>query len=146
MLRGFTHLPPTRIFNSFGYGHFINYFDNLLPELSEIRDRIVARHQARSRQPIVLLKQIGKDKVGAIALYEPNDELTLIQLDDEVLSQNKLEKVLCAYKTKIPLGMLSEEDYFCCGRAGKNGLILSEMTAVSRKNHPNNAHHQTADA
>lgn len=105
--------------------HVINYFDNLLPDLSEVRDKIVARYQATSRQAFDLLKEIGKDSVGALALYDPSDEPTLNQLDYEVLSQDRLEKVLLAYKTNIPLGMLNDEDDFRICVAG-----VQEKTAL----------------
>ncbi|MDD1784122.1 type II toxin-antitoxin system HipA family toxin [Enterovibrio sp. ZSDZ35] len=99
--------------------HVINYFDNLLPDLSEIRDRIVARYQAESRQAFDLLKQVGKDSVGAIALYKPSeDSPSFKQLDYDILTDERLEKVLSAYKTNIPLGMLNDEDDFRISVAG----------------------------
>ncbi|MDD1792755.1 type II toxin-antitoxin system HipA family toxin [Enterovibrio sp. ZSDZ42] len=99
--------------------HVINYFDNLLPDLNEIRDRIVARYQADSRQAFDLLKQVGKDSVGAIALYDPNEDTpTFKQLEYDVLTNERLEKVLSAYKANIPLGMLSDEDDFRISVAG----------------------------
>ncbi len=89
----------------------INYFDNLLPDSPQVRDRIVARYKASSKQPFDLLKEIGKDSVGAIALLPP--ELPYIKgpLSYEVLENKKLESVLSAYKSDIPLGMLEEEDF-----------------------------------
>ncbi|GHA50587.1 type II toxin-antitoxin system HipA family toxin [Photobacterium aphoticum] len=98
--------------------HVINYFDNLLPDLTEIRDRIVARYQADSRQTFDLLKQVGKDSVGAIALYSTNEKPNIKQLNYEVLSADRLVKVLSAYQTKIPLGMLNDEDDFRISIAG----------------------------
>ncbi|SKA70567.1 HipA N-terminal domain-containing protein [Enterovibrio nigricans DSM 22720] len=97
----------------------INFFDNLLPDLSEVRDRIVARYQAESRQAFELLKQVGKDSVGAIALYEPSeDSPSFKQLDYDILTDERLEKVLSAYKTNIPLGMLNDEVDFRISVAG----------------------------
>ncbi|WP_353057842.1 HipA N-terminal domain-containing protein [Vibrio sp. TMPB1044] len=49
----------------------INYFDNLLPDSPQVRDRIVARYNASSKQPFDILKEIGKYSVGAIALLPP---------------------------------------------------------------------------
>lgn len=50
-----------------------NFFDNLLPDSSIVRDRIVKRYHAKSRQPFDLLSEIGRDSVGAVTLI-PEDE------------------------------------------------------------------------
>lgn len=50
-----------------------NYFDNLLPDSPVIRDRIVKRYQARSKQPFDLLAEIGRDSVGAVTLLPPGE-------------------------------------------------------------------------
>ncbi|WP_325893700.1 type II toxin-antitoxin system HipA family toxin [Grimontia sp. NTOU-MAR1] len=98
--------------------HVINYFDNLLPDLNEIRDRILARYKADSRQAFDLLKQVGKDSVGAISLHTADDKPHVQQLDYEPLSKSRLKKVLSAYQSKIPLGMLDDEDDFRISIAG----------------------------
>lgn len=41
-----------------------HYFDNLLPDSPQVRDRIVRRYQARSKQPFDLLAEVGRDSVG----------------------------------------------------------------------------------
>lgn len=38
-----------------------NFFDNLLPDSPIVRDRIVKRYHAKSRQPFDLLSEIGRD-------------------------------------------------------------------------------------
>ena len=43
-----------------------NFFDNLLPDSPEVRERIVARHHAMSTQPFELLAKIGQNSVGAL--------------------------------------------------------------------------------
>lgn len=45
-----------------------NFFDNLLPDNPEVRNRVVARYQADSTQPFDLLSCIGQDSVGALQL------------------------------------------------------------------------------
>lgn len=90
----------------------INYFDNLLPDSPQVRDRIVARYQTSSKQPFDLLKEVGKDSVGAITLLPPEYPFKKEPLNYEVLDDKKLESVLCAYQSDIPLGMLEEEDDF----------------------------------
>ncbi|EEV8670846.1 type II toxin-antitoxin system HipA family toxin [Escherichia coli] len=47
-----------------------NFFDNLLPDSPIVRDRIVKRYHAKSRQPFDLLSEIGRDSVGASVKYE----------------------------------------------------------------------------
>ncbi|MFS1471958.1 type II toxin-antitoxin system HipA family toxin [Vibrio breoganii] len=107
----------------------INYFDNLLPDSSHVRDRIVARYKASSKQPFDLLKEIGKDSVGAIALLPPERPYKKGPLSYDVLDQRKLETVLSAYKSDIPLGMLEEEEDFRISVAGvqeKTALLFAE--------------------
>lgn len=45
-----------------------NYFDNLLPDSEHIRERLRARWRAASTEPFALLKEIGRDCVGAVQL------------------------------------------------------------------------------
>lgn len=101
----------------------INYFDNLLPDSPQVRDRIVARYKASSKQPFDLLKEIGKDSVGAIALFPPEPPYKKEPLSYEILDNKKLEAVLSAYKSDIPLGMLKEEEDFRISVAGNRTLI-----------------------
>ncbi|MBD3708238.1 HipA N-terminal domain-containing protein [Klebsiella pneumoniae] len=51
-----------------------HYFDNLLPDSPQVRDRIVRRYQARSKQPFDLLAEVGRDSVGAVTLLPPGEE------------------------------------------------------------------------
>lgn len=62
-----------------------NFFDNLLPDSPIVRDRIVKRYHAKSRQPFDLLSEIGRDSVGAVTLipedtggYVPDIRFTFI--------------------------------------------------------------------
>ena len=50
-----------------------NFFDNLLPDSPIVRDRIVKRYHAKSRQPFDLLSEIGRDSVGAVTLLPENE-------------------------------------------------------------------------
>jgi serine/threonine-protein kinase HipA len=96
----------------------LNYFDNLLPDSPLVRDRIVARYQARSRQPFDLLSEIGKDSVGAVMLLPPESTPADLGLNFERLDDHKLERVLSAYQADIPLGMINEEQDFRISVAG----------------------------
>lgn len=96
-----------------------NYFDNLLPDSREIRERIVARYNADSTEPFDILEQIGRDCVGAIQLVShrsPPPQVKQIQakpLDDE-----KVANILKGYQSETPLGMLKEENDFRISLAG----------------------------
>ncbi|HIF9295452.1 TPA: type II toxin-antitoxin system HipA family toxin [Photobacterium damselae] len=118
----------------------INYFDNLLPDSPQVRDRIVARYKASSKQPFDLLKEIGKDSVGAIALLPPDLPYKKEPLSYEVLDDKKLETVLSAYKSDIPLGMLEEEEDFRISVAGvqeKTALLfVDEQWCIPKGNTP----------
>ncbi|MFS1894337.1 type II toxin-antitoxin system HipA family toxin [Vibrio lentus] len=107
----------------------INYFDNLLPDAPKVRERIVARYKASSKQPFDLLKEVGKDSVGAIALLPPEQPYNEDKINYETLNEEKLENVLLAYKSDIPLGMLEEEEDFRISVAG-----AQEKTALLRSN------------
>lgn len=107
----------------------INFFDNLLPDSPLIRDRIVARYQIKSRQPFDLLQEVGRDSVGATMLLPPDMPLPALQARYEVLDETRLESVLSAYQSDIPLGMLREETDFRISVAGaqeKTALLLTD--------------------
>jgi serine/threonine-protein kinase HipA len=107
----------------------INYFDNLLPDSPKVRERIVTRYKAASKQPFDLLKEVGKDSVGAIALLSPEQPYQSEPIHYEVLEEQKLEAVLSAYKSEIPLGMIEQDDDFRISVAGvqeKTALLLLE--------------------
>lgn len=53
-----------------------NFFDNLLPDSPIVRDRIVKRYHAKSRQPFDLLSEIGRDSVGAVTSLPENETIT----------------------------------------------------------------------
>ena len=82
-----------------------NFFDNLLPDSPIVRDRIVKRYHAKSRQPFDLLSEIGRDSVGAVTLC-PGKTVTHPIMAWEKLTEARLEEVLTAYKARYPLGMI----------------------------------------
>lgn len=49
-----------------------NYFDNLLPDNPEIRQRIASRFKTRSLETFALLEAIGRDAAGAVQLLPEN--------------------------------------------------------------------------
>ncbi|RUO76160.1 type II toxin-antitoxin system HipA family toxin [Idiomarina seosinensis] len=105
-----------------------NYFDNLLPDSREIRERIVARFQADSTEPFDILSQIGRDCVGAIQLLPHKAQPPNVKrIDMSPLSEKQLAKILRGYQSKTPLGMLKDEADFRISLAGaqeKTALLL----------------------
>lgn len=66
-----------------------NFFDNLLPDSPIVRDRIVKRYHAKSRQPFDLLSEIGRDSVGAVTLIPEDETVTC-----PIMAWEKLTNVL----------------------------------------------------
>lgn len=96
-----------------------NFFDNLLPDSPEVRQRIVARYQAISTQPFDLLARIGQDTVGALQLIPDGISLADVNtIEYTPLSVQELDRVLVGYQSKAPLGMLEEFDDFRISVAG----------------------------
>lgn len=96
-----------------------NFFDNLLPDNPEVRNRVVARYQAASTQPFDLLSCIGQDSVGALQLVTEGDDVPDVRrIDYRALSDDELEQILTSYKSGIPLGMVREQEEFRISIAG----------------------------
>ncbi|MCA1773970.1 MAG: HipA N-terminal domain-containing protein, partial [Halomonas sp.] len=86
-----------------------NFFDNLLPDNKQIRDRIQARFKVRTSHPFDLLAAIGMDCVGAVQIV-PEDESPqdVKRIEGALLSDAHVAKILKNYRT-APLGMAEEE-------------------------------------
>jgi serine/threonine-protein kinase HipA len=93
-----------------------NFFDNLLPDNPNIRNKIQARFNVGSGHSFDLLAAIGKDCVGAIQLSSQQPE-SVNQLRYKVLSDQDVEKLLQGYK-HTALGMESDDDDFRISIAG----------------------------
>lgn len=104
-----------------------HYFDNLLPDSPQVRERIVRRYQARSKQPFDLLAEVGRDSVGAVTLLPPGEEAHLAALRWQTLDEAQLTALLTAYQSDIPLGMVTGQDDFRISVAG-----AQEKTALLR--------------
>lgn len=105
-----------------------NFFDNLLPDNREIRDRIVARFHAHSSEPFDILAQVGRDCIGAIQLVEHNSPRPDVKhIKSKPLTDKQVAKMINGYKSKAPLGMLVDEADFRISLAGaqeKTALLL----------------------
>lgn len=93
-----------------------NFFDNLLPDNPNIRNKIQARFNVGSGHAFDLLAAIGKDCVGAIQLSSEQPE-SVSQLNYKMLSDQDVEKLLQGYK-HTALGMESDDDDFRISIAG----------------------------
>lgn len=75
-----------------------NFFDNLLPDNREIRERIARRYQADSLQPFDLLYEIGRDCVGALILQPPEEAIQNVEkINCEVIDAQQLDEILTGY-------------------------------------------------
>jgi len=96
----------------------INFFDNLLPDNPRVRERILNRYRAKSMQPFDLLREVGRDSVGAVMLLPEEAAAPDLAVRYEMLDAARLEKILSAYQSDIPLGMIPEERDFRISVAG----------------------------
>ncbi|AWB69197.1 serine/threonine protein kinase (plasmid) [Saccharobesus litoralis] len=105
-----------------------NYFDNLLPDLRDIRERIVTRYNAESTQVFDLLSVIGRDCVGALQLMpNGNSNFDHKVIKYKSLTNEEVSAILTGYQSNIPLGMLDPENDFRISIAG-----AQEKTALLR--------------
>lgn len=74
-----------------------NYFDNLLPDSTDIRKRVALRFKTGSLEPFDLLRAIGRDCAGAIQLLAEDEDPTGwdtidgVELTDEDIERHLLE-------------------------------------------------------
>lgn len=86
-----------------------NFFDNLLPDNKQIRDRIQSRFRAPTSHPFDLLSAIGMDCVGAIQLA-PDDVVLrdVRRIEGEPLTHPQIASLLKSYRS-APLGMAEDD-------------------------------------
>jgi len=102
-----------------------NYFDNLLPDSMDIRNRIQAQFGATTNQPFDLLSQIGRDCVGAIQLVSERAEVDVKKIEGTPLSDKEIAQELRNYKT-LPLGMSRDQAFriSIAGAQEKTALLM----------------------
>lgn len=86
-----------------------NYFDNLLPDRKNIRDRVISRFKVESDHPFDILSAIGSDCVGAIQVHAdvPSAVRTIT---GEPLNESKIAELIRGYRVN-PMGMDSKADF-----------------------------------
>ena len=108
-----------------------NYFDNLLPDNYQIRDRIQARFKVSTSHPFDLLSAIGMDCVGAVQIV-PKDESPgdVRKIEGVPLDASQIAKILNNYRI-APLGMINDGGDFRISIAGaqeKTALLWKDDT------------------
>ncbi len=106
----------------------INYFDNLLPDSIDIRQRIQARFKVKTNRAFDLLAAIGRDCVGAIQLLSEKTEVNIRKIQGTPLTNEEIGHELKNCRTH-PLGMSGGEESFRISIAG-----VQEKTALLRYN------------
>lgn len=98
-----------------------NFFDNLLPDSPIVRDRIVKRYHAKSRQPFDLLSEIGRDSVGAVTLLPENETITRL---GEIRQPN----------ATLDLSQSVDNEYYCLLLAKELGLNVPDAEIIKAGN------------
>lgn len=101
------------------------FFDNLLPDNDQIRQRIQARFNAPSTAPFDLLAEVGRDCVGALQLLPAGQAPEGVKrIEGTPVSDNKIGQILI--DTLAP-GRYQDKDEFRISLAG-----AQEKTALLR--------------
>lgn len=104
------------------------YFENLLPESREIRERLQRRFAVASARPFELLAEIGRDCVGAIQLLPGDAEPPDVRnIGGQALTDREVERHL-ADLVGAPMGRPDDSEEFRFSLAG-----AQEKTALLRR-------------
>jgi len=108
--------------------HVEAFFDNLLPDSTEIRMRIRERFSARSLSPFDLLAEIGRDCVGAVQLLPDGEEPSDVhRIEGKALTAAAVEALLQRVTTSVR-GRTEREESFRISIAG-----AQEKTALLKQ-------------
>ncbi|WP_432207684.1 type II toxin-antitoxin system HipA family toxin [Cupriavidus gilardii] len=106
------------------------YFDNLLPDTREIRERIARRYRTGSTDAFDLLAEIGRDCVGALQLLPDGTVPAGVQpIEAEPLTESQIAQVLRGTLASAPPSFVDEEEEFRISIAG-----AQEKTALLHYN------------
>lgn len=107
-----------------------HYFDNLLPDSAEIRNRIQSKFRTGSTATIELLQAIGRDCVGAVQILPIDEEpLGVNQISSTPINDRQVADILIANSAGRVLGQELDDDYFRISIAG-----AQEKTALLKIN------------
>ncbi len=95
------------------------YFDNLLPDSRDIRDRLARRFNTASTKVFDLLVELGRDCVGAIQLLlEDEKPQNIKRIQYKSLNELQVAKILNKAVDTYPLGRLDDNDELRISLAG----------------------------
>jgi serine/threonine-protein kinase HipA len=106
------------------------YFENLLPDSKDIRERIARRFNTGSTDAFQLLAEVGRDCVGSLEIL-PEGQVSdgTAPLQSEPLSEAQVAQVLRSATTPNAMGWEGDADDFRISIAGaqeKTALLLHE--------------------
>lgn len=106
------------------------YFENLLPDSKDIRERLARRFSTGSTDAFELLAEIGRDCVGALEILpEGLTSAGIAHLQAEPLNEAQVAQVLRDATTPHAMGRGGEDDDFRISIAGaqeKTALLLRD--------------------
>jgi serine/threonine-protein kinase HipA len=106
------------------------YFENLLPDSKDIRERLARRFKTGSTDAFELLAEIGRDCVGALEILpEGQASAGIAAVQAEPLGEAQVAQVLRSATTPHAMGWGSEDDDFRISIAGaqeKTALLLRD--------------------
>lgn len=106
-----------------------SFFDNLLPDSTDIRRRVQARFGAASTSAFDLLLEVGRDCVGAVQLLPPdNPPENVKQIDGQPLDEEGVASELRSATSSTSLGR-RDDDTFRISIAGaqeKSALLFHQ--------------------
>jgi serine/threonine-protein kinase HipA len=106
-----------------------NYFENLLPDSTDIRRRIQTRFGVASSSAFDLLSEIGRDCVGAIQLLPAGHECSAIdRIEGAPLSDEAVANVLRSVVASPIAGQIHTDEFriSLAGAQEKTALLLHE--------------------
>ena len=87
------------------------YFENLLPDSKDIRERVARRYQVGSTDAYTLLREIGRDCVGALQIIPAGDEPpTDLRVQAQPLSDARVAQLIRATVQPAPYGISGGRD------------------------------------
>jgi len=105
------------------------FFDNLLPDSTEIRQRIRARYGAASLSAFDLLAEVGRDCVGAIQLLPEGEEpVSGGRIEGRPVDEHEIAAILKGLTTTVSGGRLADEEFriSLAGAQEKTALLRHE--------------------
>lgn len=95
------------------------YFDNLLPDSKDIRERMARRFKTGTTDTFELLAEVARDCVGALEILPMGDRAAgVLPLQAEPLTDAQVAEVLRGATTPNTLGVVANEDDFRISIAG----------------------------